>query len=605
MSVLERAASEWIFLRGMVRTLQRTTRIAKNRNSTLRDLIEELAVKFGDRVALVSATEQLTYRELNGRANQYARWAADLGLRKGDVVALLMPNRPEYLAAWIGIAKVGGVTALINTNLTGASLAHSIRIVGARTVIVDASLLDRLGTALPELDEPVTVFVHGAAPPAAAARDYPRLDQALELWSARNLSVEERVPLTINDRCIYVYTSGTTGLPKAANINQYRVQLIMHGFAAVTNATATDRVYDSLPMYHTNGGVIAPGIALITGGTCVIREKFSAREFWPDIIRHRCTMFVYIGELCRYILDTPPGPDDRAHRVRLCVGNGLRPDVWRPFRDRFGLKKIIEFYAATEGNCSMFNLDSRPEAVGRIPGWIASRFPMRIVEFDVAGEQVVRGPDGFCREAPLGAVGELIGEILDHPSKPGNRFEGYSDEVASRAKVLRDVFRKGDAWFRTGDLMRRDRLGYFYFVDRIGDTFRWKGENVATSEVAAAIGRFAVVKDAVVYGVKVPGQEGRAGMAALLVDDPASFDFAAFRAHLAERLPAYAAPVFLRFVEQLDLTGTFKQRKTELVREGYDPASVSDPLFYAAHDKAFLPLDQDRYARLASGAIRL
>lgn len=601
MTLLERAASEWTFVRGLVRTLRRTTPIARQRNRTLRDLAEDLAAKFGDRVALLSETESLTYTQWNGQANRYARWARDRGLRKGDVVALLMPNRPDYLAIWLGFAKIGGVTALINTNLTGASLAHCLKTVGARTAIVDATMLERFDTARPYLTDHVDVFVHGANPAGL-----PRVDELIARWPADDIPAHERVPLTINDRCIYVYTSGTTGLPKAANINHYRVQLIMHGFAAVTNSTAEDRVYDTLPMYHTNGGVIGPGIALIAGGTCVIRERFSAREFWPDIVRHQATMFVYIGELCRYILETPPNAADRGHRVRVCVGNGLRPDVWRPFRDRFGLASIIEFYAATEGNCSMFNLDSRPEAVGRIPGWVKSRFPIRIVDFDVESEQVVRRPDGLCREVGVGEVGELLGEILDDPRKPGNRFEGYSERAATESKILRDVFRTGDAWFRTGDLMRRDALGYFYFVDRVGDTFRWKGENVATSEVAEVIASFPAVRDVSVYGVKVPGREGRAGMASIVADDPAGFDLPGFQAFLRHRLPDYACPVFLRFADQLELTGTFKQRKVDLVREGFDPAAVTDPLFVRDREgTGFKRIDHATYRQIVGGATRL
>ncbi len=280
--------------------------------------------------------------------------------------------------------------------------------------------------------------------------------------------------------------------------------------------------------------------------------------------------------------------------------------MWRPFRDRFGLASIIEFYAATEGNCSMFNLDSRPEAVGRIPGWVKSRFPIRIVDFDVESEQVVRRPDGLCREVGVGEVGELLGEILDDPRKPGNRFEGYSERAATESKILRDVFRTGDAWFRTGDLMRRDALGYFYFVDRVGDTFRWKGENVATSEVAEVIASCPAVRDVSVYGVKVPGREGRAGMASIVADDPAGFDLPGFQAFLRHRLPDYACPVFLRFADQLELTGTFKQRKVDLVREGFDPAAVTDPLF--VRDPAgtgFKRIDRATYRQIVGSATRM
>ncbi len=601
MSLIERAKSEWTFARGLLRTLRLTIPIAKNRDRTLRDLIEGLAATFKDRVAIASDRESLTYRALNAQANRYARWARDLGIRKGDVVALIMPNRPEYLAVWMGIAKIGGVTALINTNLSGASLAHCLTIVNARAALVDAALLDRYATARPLLPAPLPLFVHGAH-----TGGYDRLDEQVATWPGGDLPAAEREPLTINDRCLYVYTSGTTGMPKAANVNHYRVQLIMRGFAAITNSTATDRVYDCLPMYHSNGGVIAPGIALVAGGTCFIREKFSAREFWPDIKRHKATIFVYIGELCRYLLDAPASEADETHRVRLCVGNGLRPDVWERFRDRFRLRSIIEFYAATEGNCSMFNFDSRPGAVGRIPNWIKSRFPMRVVVFDVEGEQIVRGPDGLCREVPDGEVGELIGEILDDPSKPGNRFDGYSETRSTESKILRDVFRKGDAWFRTGDLMRRDALGYFFFVDRIGDTFRWKGENVATSEVAETIASFAGVRDVTVYGVAMPGRDGRAGMASMVVAEPAAFDFAGFDAFLRERLPDYARPLFLRFADHLDLTGTFKQRKTDLVREGFDPVAIADPLFVCdAPLRTFRPLDAATYATIVSGALRV
>ena len=601
MELIDRAAREWTFLRSIVRVLRRVAPIARNKQRTLRDLADEVAGRFGDRVALQSEDEALTFRQWNAHGHRYGRWALGQGIAKGDVVALLMPNRPRYCAVWLGIARIGGVTALINTNLTGAALAHSLNIVGAKLAVVDATLLPRYEAAVPYLDRPVTLVVEGVN-----ERGLVPLEEQLADVSFAPIPAAELPPLTIDDRCLYVYTSGTTGRPKAATINHYRVQLIMHGFAAVTNATAADRIYDALPMYHTNGGVIAPGIALMSGGTCIIKDRFSARDFWPDLARHKATMFIYIGELCRYLVHTPPSEADRNHRVRLCVGNGLRPDVWPAFADRFGLKRIVEFYAATEGNCSMFNFDSRPGAVGRLPPWIVQRFPMRIVRFDVESEEVVRGPDGRCLEAAAGEPGELIGEILEDPKKPGNRFDGYSDGRATETKVLRDVFAPGDAWFRTGDLLRKDEQGYHFFVDRIGDTFRWKGENVSTSEVAEAIAGFPAVQDVTVYGVRVPGRDGRAGMASIVVERLQGFDFAGFAAFLRERLPDYAAPLFLRFPAELALTGTFKQRKTDLVRDGFDPAAVSDPL-YVRHPatRSFVPLDAPIADSIARGILRL
>ena len=600
MSLVARLKSELAYLRGSLGALRRTKVIAANPTVTIRELAESLAQRFGPRTALISEHESFTYAEWNGRANRYARWAARQGVKKGDVVALLMPNRAEYLCIWLGIAKAGGVTALINTNLAGASLAHCINVVAAKTIIVDASLASLLETARAHLSADLRVFAHGEG------SAHPRVDAALGEFSDTDLPASERVPLTVNDKCLYIYTSGTTGLPKAANINHYRVQLAMHGFSGATGATQEDRIYDTLPMYHTVGGVVAPGVVLTVGGTCIIREKFSAREFWGDVVRHDCTMFAYVGELCRYLVNAPPGPDDRRHRIRLCLGNGLRPDVFVAFRDRFALPRILEFYAATEGNCSLFNFDSKPGAVGRIPKWLERRFIIRIVKFDVESGQPIRDANGFCIECATDEVGEMVGEILDDPSRPSARFEGYADQAATEKKILRDVFRDGDAWFRTGDLMRKDAGRYFYFVDRIGDTFRWKGENVSTTEVSEAITGFPGVVEATVYGVTVPGAEGRAGMAAIVRDPAAPFDLAALPAYLSGHLPDYARPLFLRFRAALEITGTFKQRKVELVKEGFDPSRTSDTLYiYDARARAFSPLDASTVAAIARGALRL
>jgi fatty-acyl-CoA synthase len=336
----------------------------------------------------------------------------------------------------------------------------------------------------------------------------------------------------------------------------------------------------------------------------VIREKFSAREFWDDIVRWDCTLFQYIGELCRYLIHAPSSPKETKHRIRLCCGNGLRPDVWPIFKQRFRIPQILEYYAATEGNCSLFNFEGKEGAVGRLPWFLAHRFPIKVVRYDVVKEQPVRDAHGFCVECAPDEAGEVIGKILSDPLKPGNRFEGYAERSATERKVLHDVFEKGDAWFRTGDLMRKDRQGYFYFVDRVGDTFRWKGENVATSEVSEAITGFPGIRDANVYGVHVAGHEGRAGMAALVVDGP--IDLTALHAHIAKELPDYARPRFLRITREIDVTGTFKQKKINLVREGFDPAVTDDAMFFDDPElKAFRPLDQAQYQRLASGQVRL
>jgi fatty-acyl-CoA synthase len=372
------------------------------------------------------------------------------------------------------------------------------------------------------------------------------------------------------------------------------------------NTTSRDRMYDCLPMYHTTGGVVATGALLVKGGSVFLREKFSVRDFWDDVVRHECTIFQYIGELCRYLVHAPVNPNETRHRLRLACGNGLRPELWEPFKRRFRIPQILEFYGATEGNVNIFNFEGKPGAVGRIPWFVAHRFPTAIVKFDVEREQPVRDSRGFCIRCAPNEVGEVIGKIINKPSKPASRFEGYASPDESEHKILRNVFRRGDAWFRTGDLMRQDERGYFYFVDRIGDTFRWKGENVSTSEVAAAITSFPGIKDANVYGVHVPGREGRAGMAAIVCEGGGKPDLAGLYAHLAAHLPEYARPLFLRIQSAIDVTSTFKQKKIDLVRQGFDPATCSEPVYVSdPQRRTFVPLDAMLYRQIVNGLVRI
>lgn len=598
MDIIDRIRSEYLYLTGALRTLKRVTAIAKASTRTISDAFDDLEDSFGPRVALLNETETLTFHALNQHANQYARWAIGEGVQKGETVALFMHNRPEYLAIWLGIVRMGGVVALINTNLAGKSLAHCINIVSPRHIIVGAGLDEALETATPHLTGEHIIWSSGDG--ASGGRS---LDSAIAPLDDQRLPADQRPALTINDRCLYIYTSGTTGLPKAANINHYRVQAIMNGFSAATQASADDRMYNCLPLYHSAGGLIATGSVLTVGGSCVIRERFSARQFWDDVVSNDCTMFQYIGELCRYLVNSPTHPNETKHKIRLCNGNGLRPDIWLDFKTRFKLPNILEWYASTEGNAVFFNFDERPGAVGRIPKWAERRFVTEVVKYDIESETQQRDPNGFCIKCEPNEVGEVISKIIDDPSKPSQRFEGYSDDTASEKKILRDVFEKGDAWFTTGDLMRKDEHGYFYFIDRIGDTFRWKGENVATSEVSEAITVFPGIKEANVYGVHVPGHDGRAGMAALTTDG--EVDCAGLYAHVRAQLPEYARPIFLRILSEMDITGTFKIKKTDLVKEGFNPATIEDRLYVADDDAgAYVPMTADAYNAIETGATR-
>jgi fatty-acyl-CoA synthase len=600
MGVLDRLRKEVKCLRGALRALRMTTPIAKNPTRVFPLAFEDLAKRYGSREALISDRERFTYRDLDERANRYARWTRAQGIGKGDVVALYMLNRAEYVAIWLGITRAGGAVALLNTNLTGNSLAHCINIVTPKAVIVGAELLAGFETVRALLTSAPGVWVHGDAPGAD-----PRLDMLIEAFDGSAIPASERPALTIEDKALFIYTSGTTGMPKAANINHYRLMAMTHGFSGVMNVKSGDRLYDCLPMYHSNGGILSIGAPLVAGATVVIREKFSARDFWEDVVRWDCTLVFYIGELCRYLVNTPVSPAESKHRVRAFCGNGLRPDVWPEFKRRFQVPEIIEWYAATEGNVAIFNFDGTEGAVGRIPKWAERRFVVKIVRFDVETQQAVRGPDGFCIECDPGEVGEVVGQILNDPSAPANRFEGYADKSATEKKILRNAFAEGDSWFRTGDLMKKDEHGYFFFIDRIGDTYRWKGENVATSEVAEAITVFPGIKEANVYGVTLPGRDGRAGMAAV-VTDGAALDLTALRAHLDTQLPDYARPLFLRIQKEIEVTGTFKQKKIDLVNEGFDLAQVSDEIWFNSPEtKRFERLDATLRARIEAGMVRV
>jgi fatty-acyl-CoA synthase len=587
------AANSWL------RALELTATIPRNRDRTMSMVIEEVAARSGNAPALLSDRECLTYRELAERANQYARWALRQGLAKGEVVCLLMTNRPEYFAVWLGITSVGGVVALLNTNLVGPSLAHCINIVQPKHLIVAGELVDTLTTALPSLTESPAIWTHGTE-----YASFQQIDLDLQQQSGATLSKDERRPLTIEDRALYIFTSGTTGLPKAANVSHARVLQWSHWFAGMMGAQSTDRMYTCLPMYHSVGGVLATGATLVVGGSVVIREKFSASQFWSDVIRWDCTIFQYIGELCRYLLHANSSSDASGHRIRMACGNGLAPEVWDEFKDRFRIPRILEFYAATEGGISLFNVEGKRGSIGHIPAYLAHRFSPALVLFDVDKGEPIRNDHGFCIRCAPNEVGEALGKVLDDPSNLGSRFEGYTDKQASDKKILRNVFELGDAWVRTGDLMRKDEKGFFYFVDRIGDTFRWKGENVATSEVSEVICAFPGVTHANVYGVAIPNTEGRAGMAALVVEP--DLDLHTFRKHLITRLPPYARPVFLRVRDEIEVTGTFKYSKTELVRQGYDPVSTTDVIYFDdPESQSFIRFDKALYDRIQVGQIRL
>ena len=595
MNLQARVRREIKFLRGLWRTLGRVKGIAPDSNHLICDDLEAAVDQWRDRPAILFEGRTVTYAELDALANRYAHWAKGQGLRRGQTVALLMPNRIDYLAVWYGLSKVGVATALINNSLMGAPLAHCLNISGATLVIVDGETSAAYEAVKAQLERHTIEWTLGEA-----HGDQRDLAKALKSSSQLRPDRAVREGMVARDVALFIYTSGTTGLPKAARISHMRAQLYMRAFAGATGATADDRIYVTLPLYHATGGLCGMGAALLNGGSVVLKRRFSTSQFWEDIHAEACTMFVYIGELCRYLVNQPEQPLERAHKLRLAFGNGLRPEVWVTAQTRFNIPDILEFYGSTEGNVSLFNFDGKPGAIGRVPSYLKTRFNVRLVRFDVESESPIRGLDGFCQETSVDEVGECLGMIGGDARED---YGGYADKAASEKKVLRDVFAKGDAWFRTGDLMREDDEGYFYFVDRIGDTFRWKGENVSTSEVSEQLSVIPGVKEATVYGVKVGDQDGRAGMASLVVGP--GFDIGTLAAAVDAALPAYARPVFVRLQPEIEITGTFKYRKMDLVAEGFDPGVVKQPVYFRDAARGYVKLTKPGFAKILSGAVRL
>ena len=592
--MLKRIKNEYIYISTFGRIFKALRSIESNPEQIVPLQIAEFAKKNPDSVAIYYEDKEITYRDLIDRSNKYAQWFLNNNLSKGDVVALMMENRPEFLACWIGITQAGGTVALINTNLSGQPLDYSLGISQASNLILGSELLENFLTTNDETKSNFKTWTQGNYNDSNYFED---LDKYLNNLSAAKPEVDYKI--TNDDDALYIYTSGTTGNPKAATISHKRLRLMMMGFKGAIQPNKNDRVYNVLPLYHSAGGVIAVGLALTSGASLVLKRKFSVNEFWDDVHKYKVTIFQYIGELCRYLLNAPFHKHEKDHNLRMVSGNGLRPDIWNDFKERFNIKNILEFYGATEGNVSLMNYDGKSGAIGRIPKYMQKILNVHIIKFDVEKEEPIRDENGFCIPCDVNETGEAIGEIV----LPGS-FEGYVDKEATRKKILVDVFTKGDQYFRSGDLLSKDELGYVYFVDRIGDTFRWKGENVATSEVAEAFAGFDGILETNVYGVSIPGSDGKAGMAALSTNRDINLEN--LYQSLSSSLPSYAQPLFLRIKKEIEITGTFKHRKVELVKDGYNPEEIKEPMYFCDHKaQTYLPLDQELYNKIQNKELKL
>ncbi len=597
MGFLTTLKRETKYIGGLLRMLRSVKDVDAESDRLVADELERRVDSFGPNIAFIEDDRKWTYDEFESYANKVAGWAQSQGLGAGDTVAVFVRNRLEYVALWFGLSKIGIIPALLNFQLSGSALAHCVNISEAKIIILDHEMADQWEAAKEDVTVDVKVWaafgeLEGCAGFDAAVSDIVPNRPAKSL----------REGLKASGMAMKMFTSGTTGLPKAAKVTHVRAQNYLRGLGAGAKAGPKDRMMMVLPLYHATGGLVGVGAALTYGGAVIVQPKFSATKFWDEAVRHGATQFTYVGELCRFLLSTPVHPLEREHKIRWAMGNGLRPEVWEGFVNRFNIPHIIEFYGATEGNVSLINVDGPIGAVGRVPDYLKFKFNIDIIRFDVDTEENPRGADGFCVRTDPNEIGEVIGEI--RTDDPRFRFDGYQNENATQKKILQNVFKKGDAWFRTGDLMKRDKLGYYYFMDRVGDTYRWKAENVATGEVAAVMSKYEGITQANVYGVSVPGYDGRAGMASLVSEK--EIDLTRLSDIITAELPYYARPVFLRLSKEADTTSTFKFKKTNLVKAGFNPANISEPLFYADPKTGeFKPIDADVFAKIKSGEIRL
>ena len=524
-------------------------------------------------IALLFEDQSYSYRALNEWANQIAHYYLSLGAKKGDVIAVMVENRPELIATIVALAKIGVTIALVNTSQVGKVLAHSINLVNPIAVIAGEEVRAAIDEARPELKVPQDRFhwfadqeTHKHA--GTAPKGYVNLAQQIDQFPKFNPSTTRTV--TGKDGLFYIYTSGTTGLPKAVIFTHSRWTLAYGTYGHILNLGKDDVMYVTLPLYHATGVVVCWCGVIAGSATLAVRRKYSTSAFWKDVQKFNASAIGYVGELCRYLIDAPTTELDRAHRVTKMIGNGMRPNIWGKFKERFGVQEVLELYASSEGNVGFSNIFNFDNTVGFSPT------PYAIVEFDKEKNELVRDKKGHCKKVKTGEVGLLIGKITSR-----SPFDGYTDPEKNKSVILKDVFTKGDSYFNTGDLVRDIGFRHAQFVDRLGDTFRWKGENVSTTEVENMVCEYHKIAEAVVYGVEIPNTNGRAGMAAITLVDGEELneaDLSAMVNVFKKCLPSYAIPVFLRVQAKVETTGTFKYQKNKLKEDAFNPAKTSERL---------------------------
>jgi fatty-acyl-CoA synthase len=538
-------------------------------------VFQDRAARYGDRIFLRFGDQQLTYRDANAAVNRYAAVLAARGVGHGDVVGIMLRNSPQTVLAMLAAVKCGAVAGMLNYHQRGDVLAHSLGLLDARVLIAETDLVSA-----------VAECGGSGSTQTLTIEDLERFALSAPATNPASASA-----VRAGDTAFYIFTSGTTGYPKASVMTHRRWLAALAAFGGMgLRLKASDTLYSCLPLYHNNALTVSLSSVLNSGATLALGKSFSASKFWDEVIANNATAFIYIGEVCRYLLNQPPKPTDRVHQVRLIAGNGLRPEIWDQFTKRFGIKRVCEFYASSEGNAAFINIFNVPGTTGISPT------PLAYVEYDPDTGAPLRDDDGRVTRVPAGQPGLLLS-----PVSRLQPFDGYTDQESSEKKLVRNAFREGDVWFNSGDVMSPQGMRHAAFVDRLGDTFRWKGENVATTQVEAALASDASVEQCTVFGVEIPRTGGRAGMAAVQLRDGVQFDGQSLAGAVYGQLPGYALPLFVRVVQSIDQTSTFKSRKVELREQAYG-SDVKDPVYVlAGRDEGYVPYYDDYPEEVASG----
>lgn len=554
-------------------------------------IFEETVQKFPEQICVYYLDRKWTYQEFDEWCNRLANHFVAIGIKKGDVVAVLLENRPELLAVSMALSKIGGIAALLNTAQRNKPLIHSIQLAQPKLLLIDQNLINNYNEIKNTLNFPNNLVF-------SIADELKRTSSQLKIFDIKSFQYSNQKPnyqpkIFAKDPAMYIYTSGTTGLPKASIISHGRWLKGYSAFGLTSlRLNEKDILYVPLPFFHATAMVVCWSSVVAGGAAIVIKNKFSVSDFWKDIHKYQVTGFGYVGEMCKYLLNTPENPLEKNSTLKKMIGNGLRPDIWQKFKQRFNIEQVAEFYASSEGNIAFFNVFNLDQTMG------FSITSYAIVKYDIEKGAPKLDKNGFMQKVKTNGVGLLIGEINERYP-----YDGYTEKSKTEQTILRNVFTKGDAWFNTNDLVRDMGFGHTQFVDRLGDTFRWKGENVSTQEVEGIINLIDNVEESIVFGVEIPGCNGRAGMAKIILKENKALDMVNLYRLLSNELPAYAVPIFVRIAGDAAITSTFKHQKSELKKEGFDINIIKDDV-YVLKNKQYILLDKDFHEEICKGDIR-